>query len=304
MYNPILDTFIAVAKNGSFSKAAGQLYISPVSVMKQINNFEKEIGIKLFNRTSQGVTLTPAGKIIYNSAIQIIQESNTTITAAKAFANNENKTIRIATSLLRSAQPILQAWENIGPKKDNFELQIIPFNDDATSLKETINNIGKTVDLIIGPTNANYLMNNDHDFFNLGDQACNVMVPKDSLLAKKDRLTWTDLKGETILLLRPHLSQKIDELRKDIKNNHPEVKILDTDHFYDMSVFNLAAKNKYLMESLDIWHDIHPSLTSIPMDWDYTISYGILYSNNASEHVKEFVSLVGQQYLQKKQTIE
>lgn len=300
MYNPVLDTFIAVAKNGSFSKAAGFLYISPVSVMKQINNFEKEIGIKLFNRNSQGVTLTPAGKIIYNSALQIIQESRSTIAAAKAYNIEKNKTIRIATSLLRSAQPLLQAWENIGSKKDNFELQIIPFNDETNSLKETINNIGRNIDLIVGPTNANYLMNNDFNFFNLGDRKCNIMVPKDSYLSKKKQLNWDDLNNQTILLLRPHLSPKIDELRKNIINNHPKIKIIDTDHFYDMSVFNLAAQNKYLMESLDIWHNIHPSLISIPMDWDYTISYGILYSNNASKHVKEFVSLVGQQYLKMK----
>ncbi|PWL99315.1 MAG: hypothetical protein DBY04_01520 [Clostridiales bacterium] len=48
MHNPQLDTFIAVTEQGSFSKAAEKLYITPTAVMKQINhNFfgGKEYGI-------------------------------------------------------------------------------------------------------------------------------------------------------------------------------------------------------------------------------------------------------------------
>ena len=37
MYNHMLDTFIAVADCGSFTKASQQLYISPTAIMKQMN---------------------------------------------------------------------------------------------------------------------------------------------------------------------------------------------------------------------------------------------------------------------------
>lgn len=47
MYNPQLDTFIEVADSGSFSKAAERMYITPVSVMNQVNALEKRIGVPL-----------------------------------------------------------------------------------------------------------------------------------------------------------------------------------------------------------------------------------------------------------------
>ena len=47
MYNHILDTFIAVADCGSFTKAARRLYISPTAVMKQINTLEEHLDMKL-----------------------------------------------------------------------------------------------------------------------------------------------------------------------------------------------------------------------------------------------------------------
>lgn len=41
LYNKYLDIFIEVADTGSFSKAAERLYISPTTVMKQMNLMER-----------------------------------------------------------------------------------------------------------------------------------------------------------------------------------------------------------------------------------------------------------------------
>ena len=51
MYNPILDTFIAVSDCGSFTKASQRLYISPTAIMKQINTLENHLELKLIQRT-------------------------------------------------------------------------------------------------------------------------------------------------------------------------------------------------------------------------------------------------------------
>lgn len=47
--NDQLTTFISVAKNKSFNKAANQLFISAPAVIKQINALEKNIHVTLFN---------------------------------------------------------------------------------------------------------------------------------------------------------------------------------------------------------------------------------------------------------------
>ena len=50
MYNPLLKTFVYVVELGSFSKAAQKMYITPASVMKQINALEEHLHVKLVNR--------------------------------------------------------------------------------------------------------------------------------------------------------------------------------------------------------------------------------------------------------------
>lgn len=65
MYNPQLETFLRAADAGSFNKAAEESYITPTAVIKQINLLEDSFGVKLFERSHRGLTLTKAGTSLY-----------------------------------------------------------------------------------------------------------------------------------------------------------------------------------------------------------------------------------------------
>lgn len=56
--------FSEVAKYHNLSKAAQELYISQSALSRRILQLEKELGIALFERMTQGVKLTPGGKLI------------------------------------------------------------------------------------------------------------------------------------------------------------------------------------------------------------------------------------------------
>lgn len=67
---------------------------------------------------------------------------------------------------------------------------------------------------------------------------------------------------------------------------------MDAPNFYDTSIFNECEQMNYLMETLDIWTDIHPSLVTLPMEWEYKISYGIVYAKKPSKAVAEFIDSI------------
>lgn len=60
-----LEVFHAVAKHRSFTTAADEMYISQSSVSKIIARFESTLQVQLFQRSSHGVELTPAGEYLY-----------------------------------------------------------------------------------------------------------------------------------------------------------------------------------------------------------------------------------------------
>ncbi len=71
-FNPeILPIFLAVADAGTISAAAGEVHLSQPAVTARMRNLERQLGVQLLTRSSEGVRLTPAGKIFYARAKKI-----------------------------------------------------------------------------------------------------------------------------------------------------------------------------------------------------------------------------------------
>jgi len=56
-----LHYIIVISETGSFNKAADRLYVSQPSLTSAVKELEKEIGVRIFNRSGKGVTLTAEG---------------------------------------------------------------------------------------------------------------------------------------------------------------------------------------------------------------------------------------------------
>jgi DNA-binding transcriptional LysR family regulator len=57
-----LRAFAAVAEQGNFARAAARLRLSPSSLSQIIRGLEARIGVRLLNRTTRSLSLTPAGE--------------------------------------------------------------------------------------------------------------------------------------------------------------------------------------------------------------------------------------------------
>ncbi len=91
--------FYTVAKCGSLTKAAEELYISQPAVSQSVKQLENQLGVTLFNRTHRGMELSAnGGKLIFKeveSALKLLYEAQTRIAEMKASATG---TIRIGAS--------------------------------------------------------------------------------------------------------------------------------------------------------------------------------------------------------------
>jgi DNA-binding transcriptional LysR family regulator len=71
--------FFHVARLGSLSTAESVLGVVQSGITRQIQQLEAELGEQLLERTGRGVTLTPAGELLYKQADRILQEMSSTI---------------------------------------------------------------------------------------------------------------------------------------------------------------------------------------------------------------------------------
>lgn len=87
-----LRYFHEVAECGSIRQAAERLYVSPSAVSRQIGKIEHEYGAQLFERTAQGVRLTPAGQILsthLSATFRALQRARSEINDLKGLQRGE-----------------------------------------------------------------------------------------------------------------------------------------------------------------------------------------------------------------------
>lgn len=288
MYNPILDTFITVCDCGSFTKAAEHLYISPTAVMKQINSLEDHLELKLVERTPAGIRLTNAGSIIYQDAKFIMDYSKKAIASAKAALYPESTTFCVGTSLLNPAKPFMDLWYRVNKDFPDYKLHLVPFEDNCEGILGEIEKLGEKFDFLIGVCDSRAWLSRCN-FLPLGSYKKMIAVSRTHRLADKKIIDIEDLYGETLMMVKKGDSGVNDFLRSNLEKNHPQIHIEDTQPFYDLSVFNECAKTGKVLLTIECWQEVHPGLISIPVNWDYSIPYGLLYSHNAPDDVLAFV---------------
>ena len=291
MYNLQLETFIVVADLGSFNKAAEALYITPPAVTKQINLLEKDLGLQLFVRTHRGLVLTEAGKSLYRDAKYIIQYSKDSVERAKKAMQEKDSVVRIGTSPMTPAAPLVQVWSKIQKEYPNIRIQMIPYMNSQESAREILKNLGTNIDVVGGIFDETMLKLRQCQGMELSRQRICCAVSINHRLAQKEILTYQDLYGERFLMMHRGWSNYVDELRDDIWKNHPQIQLVDFD-IYSMEIFNQCENSNEVLMAVENWKDAHPLLKIIPVEWKYTIPYGILYSTEPTDLVKRFLKAI------------
>ncbi|MDD3898183.1 MAG: LysR family transcriptional regulator [Syntrophomonadaceae bacterium] len=98
MFQDQYEIIPIVAETKSFSKAARLLHLSQPAISSKIQAMEDYYGIKFFTRTSQGVTLTEAGKIVCNYASKFSEMQQSMETELNQLLNISNPQLIIGSS--------------------------------------------------------------------------------------------------------------------------------------------------------------------------------------------------------------
>ena len=216
--------------------------------------------------------------------------SQKSIAAAKAAALDYETTFCVGTSLLNPAKPFMDLWYQVNQNFPDYKLHLVPFEDNHRSILSEIRKLGEKFDFLIGVCDSKSWLSLCR-FLPLGRYQKMVAVSREHRLATKDRIELTDLYGETLMMVGPGDSGVNDFIRNDLQKNHPQIRIENTPQFYDLSVFNRCAETNNVLLTIECWREVHPGLVSIPVNWEYSIPYGLLYSLDAPADVLRFVEI-------------
>lgn len=190
--------------------------------------------------------------------------------------------------MLNPAKPFMDLWYKLNQYFPDYKLHLVPFEDNHEGILSEIKSLGEKFDLLIGVCDSKAWLSLCN-FLPLGRYKKMIAISPEHRLATKKIVEISDLYGETLMMVKKGDSGINDLMRNDLKMNHPQIAIENTPHFYDMSVFNRCAETGNVLLTIECWQDVHPGLVSIPVNWDYSIPYGLLYSFNASKDVFKLV---------------
>lgn len=291
MYNPQLDTFICVVEAGSFSKAAEELYISAPAVIKQINSLENSLDLQLFERTHRGLIITEAGKSLYQDAKYLIQYSKESLIRAQEAMNHNEEIIRVGISPMTPPEVFVELWPKIQKIYPEMKFKLITFENTSENAREILANMGKNIDVIAGIFDETMLELRGCDGTEISREPFCVAVSIHHRLAKKEKITLDDLAGENLMLMQRGWSYYGDMLRDDMMKNHPEINIVDF-NLYNVEAFNRCENNNEVLLAFKSWESVHPLIRIIPVEWDYTMPFGILHSKKPSIKVKRLINAI------------
>ena len=291
MYNPQLDTFVCVVESGSFSKAADKLYISPPAVIKQINSLEASLGLQLFLRTHRGLIPTQAGESLYKDAKYIIRYCNESVQSAKNTLTSSDEVIRAGISPLTPPQVFVELWPKIQKLYPDMKFQLITFENTPENAREILGNLGHNIDVVAGIFDDTMLKVRGCSGVEISMEPFCAAVSIHHRLAGKDSIRIDDMAGETLMLMKRGWSLYVDTLRDDLTRKYPQISISDFE-FYNIEVFNRCENNNEILLTVKSWESVHPLIKIIPVEWDYSIPFGLLYSKEPSDKVKKLIKAI------------
>lgn len=291
MYNHQLDTFIQVAELGSFSKAASALYISPTAVIKQMNILESNLGVTLFNRTHQGLTLTAAGKSLLIDARHIIQVCKEATDRARKANDTERNVIRIGSSPMTPSGFFSDMWPMISRELPHSTLKLVIFENTPENARRILASLGEDIDIVAGVFDDNFLASRKCAALELSKQPLRLMLSSRHPLASKDVLETDDLENQKVLVNQHGWNHVTDAVADYLRSSDVPVEVEEYG-FINVDMFNRCEEEGALLVAIDPWKDVHPLLTCKPVRWDYEVPFGIMHSPEPSDKVRALLDVV------------
>src|SRR3954454_10131925 len=192
-----LRTIAAVARHGSFSKAAEELHLAQSAVSQQIRRLEQELGVEVFRRTSRSVELTAEGEVILGYAHRVLRE-----------VDGLHSELGELTGLVRGEVRIGGMYPT-GP----YDLAEILAEFRARHPGVAINMVEDTQDDILARLRADELdcaftavepdtLGDEYAATLIWEEEFVVALPPGHLLAPADHVTFEQLAGEDLIAYR------------------------------------------------------------------------------------------------------
>lgn len=119
-----LECFVAVAEESHFGRAAARLGMAQPPLSQRVRRLERELGVRLFERTSRQVTITEAGRLLLGEARELLARSDAFLATARRVRDGETGLLRAALPPDLSGGTVAALLADFGRRHRGLELEL------------------------------------------------------------------------------------------------------------------------------------------------------------------------------------
>jgi len=200
-----IQAFVSLAASLSFSQTADELYTSQSTVSKHIAALEKEIGMKLFERSSRRVRLTREGEYLLPYAQRLLADSQQFAQAVASCRQEQTKTLDLYAIPTMTNYDFFKAVTAFMGRYP--EINLLFHEGESQDLAQKLR---RPQDLLF-LRKWDDKLHPDFDYLFFEDDELALFVASKSPLAKKKQVKLADLAGARFLTLgeRTYFEKKI-----------------------------------------------------------------------------------------------
>ena len=131
-----IEAFVNVVRYRSFSKAADASFFTQPTISTHIQNLEKELGVKLLNRKSRSVEMTPQGTVFFKYAVEMINSRSQAVEAISKSNDKVEGILEIQTSSIPGVTFLPDLLSDF--KKEHELIQYYVSMSDSQSVADNI----------------------------------------------------------------------------------------------------------------------------------------------------------------------
>ncbi len=184
-----LRSFVAVAEERNFTRAAERLHLAQPALSVQIRQLEERMGVRLVERTTRRVALTPAGVALLERARALLDGVASAVQQVQDTAAGRTGRLRVglgATASLDLAPVALRAFAAAVPSAD-ISVHDVRFDDPSGGVRDRTTDVA----IVWTPLDETGL-----DLEPLSEEPRRVVLARDHRLADARRIAVDDLLGE------------------------------------------------------------------------------------------------------------
>ncbi|MGM0217328.1 LysR family transcriptional regulator [Enterococcus sp. AZ126] len=193
-----LHYFVAVATEGSFTKASEKLYISQPTLSRRIQELETELGVELFIRHNHGLTLSSAGEQFLTEVSDVLKRVDHLAHLFDPQINSDKTTQILKIGYLQNIN-MSRMYELFERFKSNHpNVQFLMKQDTPMNLADGLST--DQYDLVFN-LSTYFQANQTIEKAVFMKNHLQIAVPFDHVLSHKHELDFADLSQETFILL-------------------------------------------------------------------------------------------------------